>query len=268
MIKQTKKSTKLAANNKIIIGNWKMKKGLAESVALTKELVDKFKDFKVAGKTVAVCPTLVALTEVNKVLKKSAIKMGAQNVFWEDRGSYTGEISPQMLIEAGCQYVIIGHSERRKYLLENYAMIHLKVREVLNTEKLIPVVCIGEENEDRKTDRRDFVLLNQLQQALGGIDISRDQRIIVAYEPVWAIGSGAAIEPSEVTYAHKIIKLALDDMFGMQVVERNLRIIYGGSVTGKNVKRFSNLENMDGLLVGGASLDAEEFYKICRGIEN
>jgi triosephosphate isomerase len=263
MSKQAEKATKAS---KIIIGNWKMKKGLTESVALAKEMVEKFKDFKEAGKEVAICPTLVALTEVDKVVKKSNLKLGAQNVFWEDRGAYTGEVSPQMLIETGCQYVIIGHSERRKYLLENYSMIHQKVREVLNTEGLIPVVCIGEENEDRKTDRRDFVLLNQLQQALGGIDISENQRIVVAYEPVWAIGSGTAIEPSEATYAHKIIRLALDDMFGMQIIDKNFRIIYGGSVTGKNVKSFSNLENMDGLLVGGASLDAEEFYKICKGI--
>jgi triosephosphate isomerase (TIM) len=251
---------------KVIIGNWKMKKGLSESIALAKELVEKFKDFKEDGKEVVLCPTLVALSEVNKAIGGSNLKLGAQNVFWEDRGAYTGEVSPQMLIEAGCQYVIIGHSERRKYLLENYSMIHQKVREVLNTEKLIPVVCIGEENEDRKTDRRDFVLLSQLQQALGGIDISENQRIIVAYEPVWAIGSGTAIEPSEATYAHKIIRLALDDMFGMQVIEKSFQIVYGGSVTGKNVKSFSNLDNMDGLLVGGASLDAEEFYKICKGI--
>ena len=263
MPKQAKKAIKAG---KIIIGNWKMKKGLAESVVLAKEMVEKFKDFKEDGKEVAICPTLVALTEVDKVVKKSNLKLGAQNVFWEDRGAYTGEVSPQMLIEAGCQYVIIGHSERRKYLLENYSMIHQKIREVLNTEKLVPVVCIGEENEDRKTDRRDFVLLNQLQQALGGIDISENQRIIVAYEPVWAIGSGTAIEPSEATYAHKIIRLALDDMFGMQVIDKNFQIIYGGSVTDKNVRLFSNLENMDGLLVGGASLDAEEFYKICQGI--
>jgi triosephosphate isomerase len=262
-VKTSVRALKVAASDKIIIGNWKMKKGLAESVKLAKEMAEKFKDI---GKEVVVCPTLVALTEVSKILKKSSLKMGAQNVFWEDRGSYTGEVSPQMLIEAGCRYVIIGHSERRKYLLENYSMIHQKVREVLNTEKLIPIVCIGEENEDRKTDRRDFVLLSQLQQALGGIDVSENQKIIVAYEPVWAIGSGTAIEPDEVTYAHKIIRLALDDMFGMQVVEKSFRIIYGGSVTGANVKLFSNLENMDGLLVGGASLEAGEFYKICKGI--
>ncbi|MDD5527846.1 MAG: triose-phosphate isomerase [Patescibacteria group bacterium] len=263
MSKQAKGAAKAG---KVIIGNWKMKKGLAESAALAKEMVEKFRDFNEDGKVVAICPTLVALTEVDKIVKKSNLKLGAQNVFWEDRGSYTGEVSPQMLIEAGCRYVIIGHSERRKYLLENYSMIHQKVREVLNAEGLVPVVCIGEENEDRKTDRRDFVLLNQLQQALGGIDISESQRIIVAYEPVWAIGSGTAIEPSEATYAHKIIRLALDDMFGMQAVEKSFQIIYGGSVTGKNVKSFSNLENMDGFLVGGASLDAEEFYKICKGI--
>jgi triosephosphate isomerase (TIM) len=251
---------------KLIIGNWKMKKGLKESIALAGDMVEKFKEFKEDDKEVAICPTLVALTGIEKIISGSPIKLGAQNVFWEDRGSYTGEVSPQMLIESGCKYVIIGHSERRRYLLENYTMIHQKVREVLNTEKLIPVVCIGEENEDRKTDRRDFVLLSQLQQALGGIDISENQKIVVAYEPVWAIGSGTAIEPEEATYAHKIIRLALEDMFGMQVIERSFKIIYGGSVTGENVKFFSNLENMDGLLVGGASLDVEEFLKICKGI--
>jgi triosephosphate isomerase len=143
MPKQAKKSVKAG---KIIIGNWKMKKGLAESVALAKEITEKFRDFQPDNKEVAICPTLLSLTEVEKVIRKSRIKLGAQNVFWEDRGSYTGEVSPQMLIEAGCQYVVIGHSERRKYLLENYSMIHQKVREVLNAEGLVPVVCIGEEN--------------------------------------------------------------------------------------------------------------------------
>jgi triosephosphate isomerase (TIM) len=262
----SKKVEKKVAKGKIIIGNWKMKKGLAETFVLAKEMVEKFKNFPDKSKDIVVCPTSVALTETAKILKKSGIEMGAQNVFWEDRGAYTGEVSPQMLIEAGCRYVIIGHSERRKYLLENYAMIHQKVREVLNSENLIPIVCIGEENEDRKTDRRDFVLINQLQQALGGIDISSKQQIIIAYEPVWAIGSGTVIQPSEAKYAHKIIRLALDDMFGMKVIENNFRIVYGGSVSSKNVKQFSNLENMDGLLVGGASLDADEFYKICKGI--
>ncbi|MDD5294712.1 MAG: triose-phosphate isomerase [Patescibacteria group bacterium] len=171
-----------------------------------------------------------------------------------------------MLLEAGCQYVIIGHSERRRFLLENYAMIHQKVKEVLNIVGLTPIVCIGEESEERKTDKRDFVLVDQLQQALGGINIMENQQVVVAYEPVWAIGSGLAIEPSEAEYAHKIIGLALNDMFGLGVVNKNFRIVYGGSVTSKNVKSFADLENIDGLLVGGASLDPEEFYKIAKGI--
>ncbi|MFA5248080.1 MAG: triose-phosphate isomerase [Patescibacteria group bacterium] len=252
---------------KIILGNWKMKKDLNVSLDDSKKFQEKFKDFKTSDKEVVICPNHVALTGVGENLKGTKIKLGAQDVFWEQQGAYTGEISPTTLVEAGCQYVIIGHSERRKHMLENYSMIHQKVRAVLDVDGLTPVICIGEENEDRKTDRRDYVLLYQLQQALGGIDIvTYGKNIIVAYEPVWAIGSGTVIEPSEVTYAHKIIKLALNDMFGMKIVEESFKIVYGGSVTSVNVSQFSNLDNMDGLLVGGASLDAEEFYKICEGI--
>lgn len=253
------------SKNKVIIGNWKMKKCLAESVKATKEFVKKFKNFEFDKKEVVICPSLISLTEVKKALGTSKIKMGAQDVFWESSGSYTGEVSPNCLEEAGCKYVIVGHSERRKHLLENYAMIHQEAKAVLNTS-MTPIVCIGEEAEDRKTDKRDFVLMNQIQQALGGVDLVGDQQAIVAYEPVWAIGSGTAIEPEEATYAHKIIKLALNDLFGMQTVKKNLRIIYGGSVTSKNIKQFANLEGVDGFLIGGASLDADEFYKICKSM--
>ncbi len=253
--------------SKIILGNWKMKKDYKTSVEDGAKFLEKFKDFNNPDKEVAICPNFLALPEIKKILAGSPLKVGAQDVFWESQGSYTGELSPASLSQAGADYVIIGHSERRKYLLENYSMIHQKVRAVLEVPNLTPVVCIGEENEDRKTDRRDFVLLNQLQQSLGGIDIvASGKKIVVAYEPVWAIGSGTVIEPDEVTYAHKIIKLALDDMFGMKTVMDSFKIIYGGSVTSANVSQFSNLENMDGLLVGGASLDHEEFRKICDGI--
>jgi triosephosphate isomerase len=253
--------------SKIILGNWKMKKDYKTSLEDCPKFLEKFKDFNSSEKEAVVCPNFLALPEMKKMLSGSPLKVGAQDVFWESQGAYTGEIPPASLSQAGAEYVIIGHSERRKYLLENYSMIHQKVRAVLEVPNLTPVVCIGEENEDRKTDRRDFVLLNQLQQALGGIDIVTSGReIIIAYEPVWAIGSGTVIEPDEVTYAHKIIRLALDDMFGMRTVMDSFKIIYGGSVSSANVGQFSNLENMDGLLVGGASLDAEEFRKICDGI--
>ena len=185
--------------SKIIIANWKMKLSLNESLKLAKKVKEKFKNFK--DKEVVICPSFIVVDEVAKIFKDTNIKVGAQDVFWEESGSFTGEISPTMLIEAGCKYTIIGHSERRKYLLLNYEMIHKTVKEVLNVENLIPIVCIGEESKDRRTDKRDFVLVDQLQQALGGVSIMKNQQIIIAYEPIWAIGSGVAIEPSEAEYA-------------------------------------------------------------------
>ncbi|MFH0923615.1 MAG: triose-phosphate isomerase, partial [Candidatus Falkowbacteria bacterium] len=247
---------------KIVIANWKMKLSLAETLILAKEMNAKFKDFH-KGKIV-ICPSHISLAETRKILKGSYIKLGAQNAFWEEKGAYTGEVSPGQLVEAGCEYVIIGHSERRKYMLENYEMIHLKLKAVINAEKLTPIVCIGENSDERKTERRDFVLVDQLHQALGGINILANQKIIIAYEPIWAIGSGVAIEPAEAEYAHKIIKLTLNDIFGIEKANNNFDIIYGGSIDGKNVKGFAKIENIDGLLVGGASLNAGEFYKVAR----
>ena len=247
---------------KIIIANWKMKLNLAETFKLAKDIKNKFKNFN--NNKIVICPNFISLLEVNKILKDSQIEIGAQDVFWENEGAYTGEISPKMIAEAGCKYVIIGHSERRKFMMENYEMIHKEIKAVLKQEKLTPIICIGENWDERKTDRRDFVLFDQLQQALSGVDITEKQNIIIAYEPIWAIGSGTAIEPSETEYAHKIIKLTLNDMFGMDTVKENFKIIYGGSINNSNVESFMKLDNLDGMLVGGASLDAENFYKIAK----
>lgn len=250
--------------SKIVIGNWKMKKDLKGSIELSKELKEKFKNFK--KEEMVVCPDFVSLKNVKRNLSGTNIQLGAQNVFWEGQGSFTGEVSPPTLKQAGCNYVIVGHSERRKHLLENYTMIHQKVKAVLDTKGLTPIVCVGENIDEKKSDKRDFVLMDQLQQALAGLQIMKGQRLIVAYEPVWAIGSGMPIKPKEAKYAHKIIRLALNDMFGMAMVNDHFRIIYGGSVDSKNVKDFSGLENIDGLLIGGASLDAQEFYKVAKSI--
>jgi triosephosphate isomerase (TIM) len=249
---------------KYVIANWKMNLNFAETISLTKKFKEKLTGLDLIE--VAVCPSTTVLSEVAKILEGSQIKLGAQNVFWEDKGMYTGEVSADMLVEIGCQYVILGHSDRRKYLFENYEVIHKKVRAVIETEKLTPIVCIGETIEEKESDKRDFVLVEQLQQALSGIDVFGDQKVIIAYEPVWALGTGTAIEPAEAEYAHKIIKLALNDMFGMRVVSKNFSVIYGGSINPNNVKGFTNLENMDGLLVGGASLIADEFYKVAKEI--
>ena len=252
------------SEEKIIIANWKMKVGLADTLALTKKIKTKFKT--IANGTMVICPNFISLLGVKEELSDSKIKLGAQDIFWEGMGTYTGEISAEMLVEAGCEYVIIGHSERRKFLMENYAMIHKETKAALGVGNLTPIVCIGENWDERKTDRRDFVLFDQLQQSLSGLDIVGNQQIIIAYEPIWAIGSGTAIEPSEAEYAHKIIKLTLNDMFGMKIVSNNFKIIYGGSINSKNVKGFVGLENLDGMLVGGASLDPEEFHKVAKAV--
>jgi triosephosphate isomerase (TIM) len=251
---------------KIIIANWKMRLDLASTRKLASEMVAQFKDFKEG--VVGICPDFISLLEVEKILNGSNLLLGAQDVFWEQVGAYTGEISPKLLAEVGCHYVLIGHSERREFLHENYEMIHKKLEAVLNSTSLKPVVCIGESWDERKTDRRSFVLYEQMHQALSGVDLKEGREIIIAYEPIWAIGSGTAIEPAEAAYAHKIIKMTLNDMFGAQLVEKNFKIIYGGSVNSQNAKDFVGLENLDGLLVGGASLKADEFYKVAQIITN
>jgi len=251
-------------NKKIIIANWKMNLSPEESLMLAKKMVFKFKKFDKGD--IVICPDFLNLKEIKKILKGSRIKLGAQDVFWENKGSFTGEISSENLIKAGCNYVIIGHSERRKYVLENYEMINKKIKAVINSEKLTPIVCIGENWDERKTNKVDFVLADQLQEALGGVNVAGNQKIIIAYEPIWAIGSGTAMEPQEAEYSHKIIKLTLNNMYGMKIVNKHFRIIYGGSLTSKIVKGFSKIDYLDGLLVGGASLKADEFYKISEAI--
>lgn len=246
--------------NKLIVANWKMKLSLKETRQLAQRMKEVFSEFN--DGEIGVCPNHLSLQEVSEILKNSPIGLGAQDVFWEEKGAFTGEVCPSMLVEAGCKYVIIGHSERRKFLMVNYEMVHKATKAVLANGKLTPIVCIGENWDERKTDRRDFVLYDQMQQALSGLSVSGRQTLVIAYEPIWAIGSGTAIEPNEAEYAHKIIRLTLNNMFGEEVVDNNFKIIYGGSINSKNASSFIDLENLDGMLVGGASLDAEEFYKV------
>lgn len=248
------------SEKKIIIANWKMKLSLKETDRLAKNMKEVFAGFDKGE--LAVCPNHLSLLNVSSILKGTNIGVGAQDVFWEEKGAYTGEVCASMLAEAGCRYVIIGHSERRKYMMVNYNMIHKSTQAVLDYGGITPIVCIGENWDERKTDRRDFVLFDQMQQALNGLKISGDQRLILAYEPIWAIGSGTAIEPNEAEYAHKIIKLTLGNMFGEERSEKNFKIIYGGSINEKNAHSFINLKNLDGALVGGASLKAEEFFNV------
>ncbi|HEX9664699.1 MAG TPA: triose-phosphate isomerase [Patescibacteria group bacterium] len=236
---------------KIIIGNWKMYLSLKESLRLAKDL-KKIKLKK--GVEVVVCPSLSALTEVKKVLPKK-IKLGAQNVFWEKKGAYTGEVSAGLLKELGCHYVIVGHSERRQYLEETDEMINQKVLAVLEN-KLVPIVCVGENLAQRRKKQTEKVILNQLEKNLKNVKIQNADKLIIAYEPIWAIGTGQACRPEEAVRIHNLIRQRWP----------GTKIIYGGSLDGGNIASYSVQPEIDGALVGGASARAKEFIKLLNNV--
>jgi len=243
----------------IIIANWKMKLGLNEAGGLAKEL----RGVSLPGVELVLCPSFVSLQSVGEILRGSKLKLGAQDVFWETAGAYTGEISAPQLREIGCEFVIVGHSERRKYFQETDDNVHQKIKASL-AEGLTPIVCVGETFEQRQQGATDYILIKQVTAALEGIEFRSDQQLIVAYEPVWVIGTGQAIEPPEAQNAHRVIRQTLIDLFPLELVNDNTRIVYGGSVDSSNVSAFSQLENTDGVLVGGASLQADEFTDLIK----
>jgi len=245
----------------IIIANWKMNLSLEESVTLVKAIDERIEKLKESE--LVICPSFVFLDRIGQFLsnKKSKIKLGAQDIFWEEKGAYTGEISGKMLKEMGCEYVIIGHSERRGYLNETDEMVHQKVKTALD-ERLIPIICVGESFRERRSGQKDYVVIKQVNYALKGIEVVGSQKIIIAYEPVWVIGSGQAVKPEEAEYTHQVIRQALLDLYSPDLIEKNFRIIYGGSVDGKNIKSFLQREMVDGVLVGGASIKVETFIAL------
>lgn len=246
--------------NKIVIANWKMELGFKESLALASKMRDVFRDF--SKNEVVICPDFVSLSEIGVELKESSVKLGAQDVFWEEKGAYTGEISTRELEEVGCKYVIIGHSERREYLKEDYSLINKELKNLVKNSNLTPILCIGEKKEAREANKVKDVLSDQLKQALEGVFLKGDEQIIIAYEPLWAIGSGLIIEAKDLDEVNKIIVQTITEIFGDKIVKRNFLKIYGGSVNSENVGDFVKIGDLDGLLVGGASLDSDEFYKI------
>lgn len=263
----------------IIIANWKMKLGLNESLNLTEKIKKGLikKENRIYDKFIGVqnrwsekmdivlCPSFTAISDVRKAAANTGFCLGAQDIFWEEKGAYTGEICASQLKEVGVKYVIIGHSERRGYLDETDKMIHKKMRLAL-AAGLIPILCIGETFEERKEGKKDYIIVKQLIGALEGIDIKKGQKLIIAYEPVWVIGSGQAVSPDEAELSAKLIKISLLDIFSSDFIDNNIGIVYGGSVSGKDSKQFLDQPNIDGLLVGTCSLNAEEFLKIIKSI--
>lgn len=247
---------------KFIIANWKMNLSVEKSIALAKEYTEVLKTLPAE---VVVCPSFTALPFVGKLLEETEIAVGAQDIFWEKSGAYTGEISASDVVDLGAGYVIIGHSERRQYLGEEDWMINKKVERALETRSLCPIVCIGETDEDREAGEREGVLTAQLDIALQGVNLRLGKNLIVAYEPIWAIGSGELPENEEIEYVVNVIKVLLRKKFGDRA-DDICAVVYGGSVDGQTAEEILSLPTVDGLLVGGASLNAREFSRIVSAV--
>ena len=243
----------------VIAGNWKMHLTLAEADALVRQLKTTCDADAVE---VAVCPPFTALSSVGRLLKGSRIGLGAQDLFWEPQGAFTGEVSPTMLVDVGCRYVIIGHSERRQHFGETDASVNRKLAAALS-HRLIPIVCIGETLPEREGGRTFDVLTRQVTGAFEHCESWDCARIILAYEPVWAIGTGKNATPDQAQEAHAFIREWVSKRCGPQTAS-SMRIQYGGSVNAANAAVLLQQPDVDGALVGGASLKAEGFSAIVK----
>src|SRR2546427_10486301 len=211
---------------------------------------------------IAVCPSFVCLPAAVDAAKGSSIVIGGQNLHWEEEGAFTGEISPGMLAAAGCTHVIIGHSERRQYFGETDDTVNLKLKAALEAG-LTPIVCVGEVLEEREAGLTEDVLRRQCLRAFHAISAKKAAKLVIAYEPVWAIGTGKTATPQLAAEAHSLIRTEAAKAFGDRLAE-NMRILYGGSVKPENAKSLMSEEEIDGALVGGASLDAKSFAAIVK----
>lgn len=237
----------------VIIGNWKMNKDLDEAKKLVKEIVSEKLD---NGVEKVICVPFVYVTEVTKLLEGSDVGLGVQNMYFENKGAFTGEISPLMLKSCGVSYVILGHSERRTIFNETDEMINKKVKSALQN-KLIPILCCGETLEERNLGIEKEVVEKQIRNTLDGISVNDIEKVIIAYEPIWAIGTGLTASSDDAENMIKFIREILYDIYGN--LSENIRIQYGGSVKPNNIKDLMQKENVDGALVGGACLESASF---------
>ena len=245
----------------IVAGNWKMNKTSDESEALARGVVEAVAG--VDGVDVVVCPTFTTLERVASVVNGTPVGLGAQNVYWEAEGAFTGEISTAMLLTCGCTHVILGHSERRQYFDETDATVNRRVKAALEAA-LSPIVCVGETLEERESDVTDDVIKAQVTGSLEGLSPEDVAKLVLAYEPVWAIGTGLTASPEQAEAVHALIRNVLADGFGKDVSEA-VRIQYGGSVKPDNAAVLFSQPNIDGGLIGGAALDAESFAAVVKG---
>jgi triosephosphate isomerase (TIM) len=258
-------------SKKIILANWKMQLSYDETINLAKEIKDKLKNHKLENTNIALCADFLTIPELSRILKDTHIDLGSQNVFWKEKGAYTGEISIENLKHFNIKFVMIGHSERRQNLAESNEMINKKLKLVLKSG-LIPVLCVGENLEERRKNQKDMVLMEEIKSALMGIKIKDIPELIVAYEPIWSISTTKVkqkIDIAEVEYTNKLIKqILLDNLFfendiiSIEKFEDKIRIIFGGSVDASNIANFIKQPHVHGVLVGGASLNTRSFINL------
>jgi len=241
----------------MIAGNWKMNTTLSEAVELVSEMRQELDGIK--GVERVICPPFISLAAVGDLIKGSSIRLGAQNLYFEEKGAYTGEVSPLMLAEL-CEFVIIGHSERRQYFDETGEIVNKKIKVALKAG-LKPILCIGERLEENEAGKTEEVVTEQLSSSLAGIDYPGG--FVIAYEPVWAIGTGKAATSEQANQIIGLIRRHMAELYG-EIAAQDVRILYGGSVTAANAAEFMQQSEVDGALVGGASLKANEFLSIVR----
>lgn len=240
---------------RVIAGNWKMYKTQAEARALVSALAPLVSG--AAHCDVVVAPPFTAIAAAVEAARGTSIAVSGQDLFWEKEGAFTGEVSTAMLVEAGCRYVIIGHSERRQFFGETDETVHKKTKAAL-AAGLIPIVCVGETLQERESGATESVLGRQFRGGLAALTPAEFSRILIAYEPVWAIGTGRVATPEQAAAAHRFLRQLATDAFSTEAASA-LRILYGGSVKPDNVAGLMAQEELDGALVGGASLDAKSF---------
>jgi len=241
-----------------IAGNWKMNPPISAGIELAKELKKSLFDFR--DVEIVLIPPFTHLYLVKKEIEGTKIKLGAQNMHWEEKGAFTGEISPLMLKEIGCSYVIIGHSERRKYFGENDETVNKKARSAL-LHGLSPIICIGETLEEREKGITMKVVENQLRASIKGISEEEILKTVIAYEPVWAIGTGKVATPEIAQSMHAFIRKTVQKLYNGSVAE-SISVLYGGSVKPDNISGLYAMPDIDGVLVGGASLKVQSFLDI------
>ncbi|MDR1941764.1 MAG: triose-phosphate isomerase [Endomicrobium sp.] len=243
----------------LMAGNWKMNKTAGEAVSMLKALKPEVAD--VNDVEILLCPVFTALYAANEEIKGSNINLGAQNLFWQPKGAFTGEISPSMVKDVGCSYVIIGHSERRQYFGETDETVNKKVIAAF-AAGLIPVACVGETLKEREENVTFEVIEKQIRGGLAGLNAEQASSLVIAYEPVWAIGTGKTATPAQAQEVHAFIRKLYSEIY--KDAADKVRILYGGSVNPQNVSELMKQDDIDGGLVGGASLEADSFAKLVK----